>query len=77
MQKSVEGMLRSLIYQLLTSCEEMISCFPASQTSMYTTYILTKYLGWPPANLDTDASSEVFGMHAIADRHTACNKPIH
>lgn len=77
LQKSIDGLLRSLFYQMLKECRELVPCFSVSNyEEVFTIYIIA-YKGQAVAYLDSKSSSDHLTPSLEAVANPNCYLHVH
>ena len=77
LQKSIDGLLRSLVYQMLKDCRELVGCFSVSHYERSSTIHLITFPGRAFAYLDSKSSSSDLAQSLEAVANPSCYLYVH
>ena len=77
LQKRIDGLLRSLIYQMLKECRELVGCFSVSRYEGSFTIFLIVFTERAFAYLDSNSSPSGLAQSLEAVANPSCNLHVH
>ena len=77
LQKSIDGLLRALVYQMLKECRELIACFSVSHYEQVSTIYLIAFTERAFAYLDSKSSSSNLAQSLEAVANPSCCLHVH